>query len=165
MDAYGYKKLSAPFCRRRGAVKLLEITNLVLTGLVYIAYPALMLYLLFFRRELFLRCLIVPGSTFIFVSGLRRVIDRPRPYELLQIRPLLIKDKQGESMPSRHVFSVFIIGTAFAYVFGIAAAIPFFAAGILMALIRVIGGVHFPSDVIVGAAIGIISGIIGFFII
>ena len=102
---------------------------------------------------------------FLFVSGLRKVLDRPRPYEALNIRPLLVKEKQGESMPSRHVFSVFMIAMTFLYVFGIAASVPLFVIGIVMALIRVIGGVHFPSDVIVGAAIGIISGILGFFII
>lgn len=165
MDAYSYKRLSAPIRKSKRSIELLRIVNLVLTGLVYIAYPALMLYLLIFKRELFLRSLIVPGSMFLFVSGLRKVLDRPRPYEALQIRPLLVKEKQGESMPSRHIFSVFIIAMTFMYVFGIGAAIPFFVIGVVMALIRVVGGVHFPSDVLVGAAIGIISGILGFYII
>ena len=33
-----------------------------------------------------------------------------------------------------------------------------------MAFARVVGGVHFPKDVIAGAAIGIISAIVGFMI-
>lgn len=34
-----------------------------------------------------------------------------------------------------------------------------------MCFMRVIAGVHFPKDVIVGAIIGILSGVIGFYII
>ena len=164
MTSGQYKRISAPF-RKRKTVQLLRVINLVLTGLVYIAYPALMLYLLIFKREFFLRALTVPGSTFLLVSGLRRVINRPRPYEALAIKPLLVKEKSGESMPSRHVFSVFVIAMTFLYVFGAAAAVPFFIIGVLMAAIRVVGGVHYPSDVLAGAAIGIVSGIIGFFVI
>ncbi len=165
MDEYSYKRISAPFRRNRKTVQLLRILNLALTGLVYIAYPALMLYLLIFRRQFFLRSLIVPGAMFFFVSGLRKVLDRPRPYEVLAIRPLLVKEKQGESMPSRHIFSVFVIAMTFLYVFGIWAALPFFAVGIVMAALRVVGGVHFLSDVLVGAAIGIASGVLGYFVI
>ena len=31
--------------------------------------------------------------------------------------------------------------------------------------VRVIGGVHFPRDVLVGAAVGILAGVIGFYVI
>ena len=34
------------------------------------------------------------------------------------------------------------------------------AIGVLIALIRVIGGVHYPSDVLAGAIIGILAGLI-----
>ena len=37
--------------------------------------------------------------------------------------------------------------------------------GVLMAAERVVGGVHFPRDVLAGAAIGILSGVLGFFVI
>ena len=35
-------------------------------------------------------------------------------------------------------------------------------AGIILAIVRVLGGVHFPRDVVVGAMIGILFGMIGF---
>ena len=160
-----YRKISRPFRKNKQTVQFVRLLNLALTGLVYVAYPALMLYVLIFSREHFWRALIVPGSMFVFVSGLRKVIDRPRPYEALEFRPLLVKEKQGESMPSRHIFSVFVIAMTFMYVFGAGASVPFFVIGVVMALLRVIGGVHYPSDVLAGAAIGIISGILGFFVI
>lgn len=67
-------------------------------------------------------------------------------------------------MPSRHVFSAFIIGMAYLYV-SIPMGIVIMMIGVLLATVRVIAGVHFPKDVIAGAAIGIILGIIGFYVI
>ena len=67
-------------------------------------------------------------------------------------------------MPSRHVFSAFVIGMAFLHM-NIVLGIIILIIGCLMAVIRVIVGVHFPRDVIAGAVIGILSGIIGFYLI
>ena len=42
---------------------------------------------------------------------------------------------------------------------------PFLALGVLIALIRVIGGVHFPRDVLSGAVLGAACGAVGFWLI
>ncbi len=159
-----YKKITAPFLKNKNRIVALRLVNLIFTGIVYAAYPALMLYLLITKSVHFQRCLIVPGAMFLFVSGLRKVIDRPRPYEKLNIKPLIEKDKNGQSMPSRHIFSVFVIAMTFLYI-NPYLSLPFFFIGAVLALARVAGGVHYPSDVLVGAAIGILSGIIGYFVI
>ena len=159
-----YKKITAPFLKNKNLIVALRLVNLIFTGIVYASYPALMLYLLITKSVYFQRCLIVPGAMFLFVSGLRKVIDRPRPYEKLNIKPLIEKDKNGQSMPSRHIFSVFVIAMTFLYI-NPYLSLPFFFIGTVLALARVAGGVHYPSDVLVGAAIGILSGIIGYFVI
>ena len=41
----------------------------------------------------------------------------------------------------------------------------FLAVGVLIALIRVIGGVHFPRDVLSGAVLGAACGAVGFWLI
>ena len=38
------------------------------------------------------------------------------------------------------------------------------AASIFMAAVRVVGGVHYPKDVIAGIAVAVICGIAGFWI-
>lgn len=38
-------------------------------------------------------------------------------------------------------------------------------AGCVLGFLRVIGGVHYPKDVLVGAAIAIIGGFVGFWIL
>lgn len=159
-----YNKISAPFRRNEKYIRVLNLVNFILTVTVYIAYPSLLLFVLIADIEKLLRCILVPAVMFVCVSVLRKIINRPRPYEKLKISPLIKKDKKGESIPSRHVFSVFMIATAFLYVLP-ALSIPLFIIGVLLSAVRIIGGVHYPSDILVGAAIGIISGIIGFFVI
>ena len=39
------------------------------------------------------------------------------------------------------------------------------AAGVLLAFIRVVSGVHFPRDVVVGALLGMLAGFVGLWIL
>ncbi len=77
---------------------------------------------------------------------------------------ILFFTKDGESFPSRHVFSVFVIAMAFYYTC-VPVGVVLTVFGVLMAAVRVAGGVHFPRDVAAGAAVGIVSGVLGFFVI
>lgn len=163
MTKRDYQKLAAPFLKSPKKRKALIFSDLVLTGLVYLAYPILLLVLFFLRDERFWRCFFVPAVSFLLVSGLRKIIDAPRPYEKLHFRPLLQKEKHGESFPSRHVFSVFVIAFAFYYTC-LPVGIVLTVFGVLLAAVRVVGGVHFPKDVLAGAGIGILAGVLGFFV-
>ncbi len=154
-----YEKISAPFRGNRAAFLILRFLNLFLTGLMYVLYPALLVYLLMNGDPLFWKCLYVPGISFIIVTLLRAKLDAPRPYALFPISPLLKKDKQGESMPSRHIFSSAVIAMAYVKV------MPQFGIFLLVctaaeALIRVIAGVHFPKDTAVGFLIGVLAGLL-----
>lgn len=157
-----YSKLSAPFQKSRKRTKLFITAEHILTGLVYLSYPSLLLYLSILRDFRVWRCLLVPAFTFVAVSVFRRLLNTPRPYEQLKFKPLLPKEKKGESFPSRHVFSVFMIAMAYYYIC-IPMGIYLTVIGVLLAIMRVVGGVHYPKDVLCGAAIGIGLGAIGFF--
>jgi membrane-associated phospholipid phosphatase len=110
---------------------------------------------------------LVTAIPFLVVSLMRVLIDSPRPYEVFDIPELeemRKRRKRGKSFPSRHVFSAFLIGTLWLYfntLYGIAAII----LGSFIAIERVILGIHFPKDVIAGAAVGILSGIIGILVL
>jgi membrane-associated phospholipid phosphatase len=72
------------------------------------------------------------------------------------------KDTKGKSFPSRHIFSSAVIALTFIAVPGclwIGAALLLCA--VLLAVIRVISGVHFISDVIAGFAFAVICAAIG----
>lgn len=112
----------------------------------------------------FLKVVLVPAGTFAFVTLFRYVINAPRPYEVTGIVPLMKKDTVGLSFPSRHTSSVFIIAMAYLYV---NAVLGFFMMifAVLIGLSRIVFGVHFSKDVIAGALISIVIGIIFLFVL
>jgi membrane-associated phospholipid phosphatase len=113
-----------------------------------------------------LYALLVPGISFVLVSVFRRIVNAPRPYEVFDGVPVIAKDTLGKSFPSRHAFSIFIIGMAFCACCPLAWAGPvILVLGVALAVIRVIAGVHFPRDVIAGALAGILLGYVGFWLI
>lgn len=151
-----YQRWSAPFRSPKGELRLNRL-NFLLTRLCYAAYPLCLLWLAATRDSRGVPALLVPAVSFGLVSLFRNLYNAQRPYELLEIQPLIHKDKKGKSFPSRHVFSVFVIAMTFLWLCPPAGAV-FLVVGVLLALCRVIGGVHFPRDVIAGALAGIAAG-------
>ena len=83
---------------------------------------------------------------------------------VFEAAPVIEKDTKGKSFPSRHVFSAFIIAfTAGCY--NPAAGGALAVCGTLLAVTRVLGGVHFIRDVAAGAAAGIGLGLAGFILL
>lgn len=108
--------------------------------------------------------ILITGVPFVLVSVLRYAVNAPRPYELIEFYEKKPKDKTGRSFPSRHVFSVFVIGVALIPT-NILLGITLLFLGIALAAIRVLMGIHFIRDVLAGAAIGVLSGVIGLLIL
>lgn len=160
VDERMYKKISASIRQMNNGVKILNQVNKLATSLVYLAYPIFLLLLAYKRDIRFWKLLIIPAVSFVVVSLFRKGINFARPYELLDIDPIIKKDTKGNSFPSRHVFSVFIIAITLYYIYPPVSFI-LMVIGVIVSIVRVIGGVHFPRDVIAGAAIGIICGIVG----
>ena len=103
----------------------------------------------------------VPASGFVILSLLRKKINAPRPYEVWEIVPLLDRDSPGQSIPSRHVFSATIISMACLHASLIVGSILLILS-VFLGLVRVLGGVHFPKDVVVGYICGLAWGVIFF---
>ena len=103
----------------------------------------------------------IPASGFVILSFLRKKINAPRPYEEWDIKPLLDRDSPGQSMPSRHVFSATIISTACLHA-SLSVGIILLVLSALLGLVRVLGGVHFPKDVVVGYICGLVWGVLFF---
>lgn len=140
-------------------VELVCFTGKIMT------YMAAFIYLLsvvctFIRGEIkeTAGIIIVPAVSFLLLSCFRMKFNAKRPYEIYEFEPLIKKDTEGKSFPSRHVFSIFVIGSTLWCVYPYIGTV-IMAAGVVLAVIRVIVGVHFPKDVIAGAVIGYLCGL------
>ena len=103
----------------------------------------------------------IPASGFVILSLLRKKINAPRPYEVWEIVPLLDRDSPGQSMPSRHVFSATIISMACLHA-SLTMGMICLILSAFLGLVRVLGGVHYPKDVVVGYICGLVWGVIFF---
>lgn len=99
-------------------------------------------------------------SRIVITEALKIVIHRPRPYVVLDlVRKIIPENSDLKSMPSGHAALFFAIAMA-VYLYNKKLGIFFFIGAILMGIARVYCGVHWPSDILVGAIIGILSAII-----
>lgn len=105
--------------------------------------------------------LFIPASGFVILSFLRKKINAPRPYEEWDIKPLLDRDSPGQSMPSRHVFSATIISMACLHA-SLTMGMICLTLSAFLGLVRVLGGVHFTKDVVVGYICGLVWGVLFF---
>ena len=88
--------------------------------------------------------------------AMKRVVRRPRP-DLADL-PARGRTPSELSFPSAHAASTWAAATAFA---PLLPGVPWRTVGITMSLSRVVLGVHYPSDVVAGAALGVVVGGLG----
>ena len=144
-------------------LSLLRTFNRFMTVVMPIVYLTL-LATTYFQEEFGKQILIyvfVPASGFVILSLFRKKINAPRPYEEWDIKPLLDRDSPGQSMPSRHVFSATIISMACLHA-SLSVGVILLVFSALLGLVRVLGGVHFPKDVVVGYICALVWGVIFF---
>lgn len=157
-----YRKCEAFFKEKQIRFDILKVLYKVLPVLEAAVYCGLIIYS-FVKEDylMFTKCIVVPATAFVVVSIFRKLIDSPRPYTKYDTTPLINKDKIGESFPSRHTLSAFLITMTGFYVY-FPVGIVLTVMSLIIAITRVVSGVHFTKDVIAGAVIGILSGIIYF---
>lgn len=145
---------------RKYGVPFVKWSGKVITYLTAFVYFAVIVFLGYRRDLRIVPMVMVPAVSFVLVSIFRTRYAAARPYEKYDFTPLLPKDTQAKSFPSRHVFSIFVIATVVSYIW-LLPGIVLLLAGVFLAILRVAMGVHFPKDVLAGAVIGIMSGCIG----
>ncbi len=98
--------------------------------------------------------LFVLSSSHLLVHIIKRVINRPRPYRVLEDVEITKLPFEVYSFPSGHTTAGFSLAMILSFYF--TAFSPLFIfLGSLVALSRIYLGVHYPSDILVGAVIGI----------
>ena len=158
-----YDKRKSNLLQHPQLLQLMRIFNRMMTVLMPLAYLTL-LGTAFMNKGLgqeLAAYIMVPASGFVLLTLVRKWINQPRPYETWGIVPLLDKDSSGNSMPSRHVFSATIISMACVHA-NLPVGLVLLVLSALLGLVRVLGGVHYPKDVLVGYACGLLWGILFF---
>lgn len=152
-----YARVSHRFQKNAGLARLLIGLNTAITLLMYVAYPCLLMFLLWENSRAVLPVILVPLAGFLFLSIFRKWLNVPRPYEAWELFPIISKSEKGESFPSRHVFSATIISMCFLKVH-LGLGILFLCLSLVLAVCRVLGGVHYPKDVLVAYGCGLACG-------
>jgi len=158
-----YDYMDANIKNKPFLLRLLRIFNRFMTVVMPIVYLTLLTTIYFregFGKQV-LMYVFIPASGFVILSFLRKKINAPRPYEVWDITPLLDRDSPGQSMPSRHVFSASIISMACLHT-SLTMGMICLTLSAFLGLVRVLGGVHYPKDVVVGYICGLVWGVIFF---
>lgn len=143
--------MTQPFRDHSKMAKSLHICNRILTVAIFAAYPLLLLWLLWNKNPLLARAIILPLDGFIIVSVVRLLVNRRRPYEKFEVPSVIPKKTKGKSWPSRHVFSAAVIAMTFLTIPQLfVVGMVFLLFSLALAVIRVLSGVHYISDVIAG---------------
>lgn len=90
---------------------------------------------------------------------IRFLYNRPRPFEVLNDVHQLIFHEAGNAFPSGHALFFFALATGVSFYYP-KTSILFFVGAILMSIARVQAGIHWPSDIIIGAILGIATTLI-----
>jgi undecaprenyl-diphosphatase len=105
--------------------------------------------------------LVVALSDALAYRVIKTLINRPRPFQNPEIASWLrhVGDAAGASFPSNHAANCFAGACVLAWYFGRRRYL-FYGFASLVAISRVALGVHYPSDVLGGAMLGILVGLL-----
>ncbi|MBI2543603.1 MAG: phosphatase PAP2 family protein [Candidatus Aenigmarchaeota archaeon] len=127
-------------------------------NLPYILFAVSVAYF-FLRNERKLSLLLAIGIiiSLVAVTLIKFSVDRPRPFEVYDDVRVLADADNSPSFPSNHVQTSFLVGTIVGRFHPYIGIFIYFLSAVV-ALGRVYTGVHYPTDVIAGALIGILIG-------
>ncbi len=119
--------------------------------------------------EMFLY-VIIPFTLFLINNFTRSLLNKKRPFQELDIIPLL-EHRPSPSCPSNHAACAVVIALAFTHTalcrgcpILTAAGIFFVILALFTGLSRVVCGIHYPRDIVIGYLIGFGGWIIEYFV-
>lgn len=93
------------------------------------------------------------GLSVLFFKTVKNLVGRPRPFESWQGLPSLAPVPDKFSFPSGHTMTAFAVWAVLLQGLPVLSP-PFLAMALLIGVSRVFLGMHYPTDVLVGALLG-----------
>lgn len=141
-------------------------TQLGNTGMLFIALGVLLLFFKPTRKAgLSALCAMLIGLIVVNFT-IKPLVSRPRPWLVIENFANLVPEHDPNSFPSGHT------NAAFAFALAVCMSAPkrwmkitAVCMATVMGLSRLYVGVHFPSDVLAGAVIGSLCGLLGAWVV
>lgn len=100
-------------------------------------------------------------SRLVITEAIRFFYYSPRPFLVYKITPLIFDN--ASSFPSGHAAFFFALA-AMVFLFHKKWGIAYFLGALIITLCRIMAGIHWPTDVLAGLIVAIISAIIVYYI-
>lgn len=141
------------------------ITSLGNAGIIWIVLAVVLLILPKTRKTGIIVAAALLMDLILCNLILKNLVARVRPYDVNTAITILIKKPLDFSFPSGHTAASFAAMTALFLAKMKKAWIAALVLAVLIAFSRLYFYVHYPTDVLGGAVVGILSGIIGYAIV
>lgn len=141
------------------------ITSLGNAGIIWIVLAVVLLILPKTRKTGIIVAAALLADLVLCNLILKNLVARVRPYDVNTAIAILIKKPLDFSFPSGHTAASFAAMTALFLAKMKKAWIAALVLAVLIAFSRLYFYVHYPTDVLGGAVVGILSGIIGYAIV
>ncbi len=122
-------------------------------GAIWLAIAALLM-VLWRRPSIFVSVLVAVAVSDLLAEAGKLVVQRHRPFET-QIGP----HSNAHSFPSGHTATSFAAATVLS-VYAPRWRVPFFLLASLIGLSRIYNGMHYPTDVLAGAVLGVLVAVV-----
>ncbi|TCT12143.1 undecaprenyl-diphosphatase [Natranaerovirga pectinivora] len=141
--------------KHNGIGKWMAVITWLSSKVFFALYIGFILIMVFKKDLILIPFIMGPSIAYFITKIIRNSFKRERPFVKLNIKNY-IEHAENSSFPSMHAMSAFSIATA-VFLVNPTIGIIAFCVAILTGISRIIVGVHFPLDVLVG-------GIIGYFV-
>jgi membrane-associated phospholipid phosphatase len=128
------------------------VTALVLGGLFFFLNG----------RRLAVEVILGTLTLWLLVETIKALTDRARPFFDLENARIIGWRERGRSFPSGHTAQTFFLATLLTHQFhlGLVETVALYAIAVLVGFTRMYVGAHYPRDVIGGAVLGSVWGIL-----
>lgn len=115
------------------------------------------------QRRLAMELVVGTISLWLFVETIKLLTDRARPFLVLETTRIIGRRESGRSFPSGHTSQIFFMAALLSHLLhpSLPVILGLYAIAMLVGFTRIYVGAHYPRDVMAGALLGSLWGILG----